>query len=202
MSRVITSVLVDPNNQTSWDQGNRAKLLQGDLLIQTQSHSLWGGAVTAQMYLPLGRSQVWQQVTDYPRWVHYFPDVVQSEILSRGEGLANEGNPGKYKRLYQVASKAFFLFTAQVEIYLKVFETVQATWQQIQFQLERGSFADFTASLKLQDLQSGTLLTYSVQATPTIPVPTQFVQQAMRLDLPTNMEKMRQVICGQSARRW
>ena len=76
------------------------------------------------------------------------------------------------------------------------------TWQQIQFQLERGSFADFAANLKLQDLQSGTLLTYSVQATPTIPVPTQFIQQAMRLDLPTNMEKMRQVICSQSARRW
>jgi hypothetical protein len=200
MSGVITSVLVDPSNQTNWDQGNQAKLLQGDVLIQTQSHSLWGGSVTAQMYLPLGRSQVWQQVTDYPRWVLYFPDLVQSEILSRGDGIA-EGATRKYKRLYQVASKAFFLFTAQVEIYLKVFETVQTTWQQIQFQLEKGSFADFTANLKLQDLQTGTLLTYSVQATPTIPVPTQFIQQAMRLDLPTNMEKMRQVLCGQPAPR-
>lgn len=167
-------------------------LLQGDVLIQTSPHSAWGGAVTAQMYLPMERSQVWQQLTDYSRWVHYFPDLVHSEIIGQG------GNH-PYKRLYQVARKVFFLFSAQVEIYLKVFEsTHHQAWQQIQFHLERGTFKDFAATLKLQDYQAGTLLTYSVQATPTIPVPTQLIQEAMRLDLPSNMRKMRQVLCGQS----
>ncbi len=50
-------------------------LLQGEVLVETRSHSAWGGAVTAQMYLPIARSHVWQQLTDYPRWVQYFPDV-------------------------------------------------------------------------------------------------------------------------------
>jgi len=165
----------------------QSKLLQGEILLETRSHSSWGGAVTAQMYIPLRRSEVWRQLTDYPRWVQFFPDLVQSEVIDRLEGR---------KRLYLVARKAFFLLTAQVEIYLKVLETVQASWQQIQFQMEKGNFHDFAANLHLQDFGSGTLLTYSVQATPTLPIPSQFIQQAMRLDLPANMQKMRQVLCG------
>ena len=87
----------------------------------------------------------------------------------------------------------FSFFTAQVEVYLNVCEVVQ---QQIQFRLEQGTFIDFAADLKLQDLGTGTLLTYAVQATPNIPVPTVFIQQAMHLELPENMRKMRQVICA------
>jgi Polyketide cyclase / dehydrase and lipid transport len=161
-------------------------ILAGEIVIETRSHSAWGGGVTAQMYLPLQRSQVWEQLTDYPRWVHYFPDLICSEVLHHGVSA------GK-KTLYQVARKAFFLFNAQVEVYLKVLELFQ---HKIQFRLEKGSFQDFSAELKLQDYQQGTLLTYSVQATPLIPVPALFIEQAMQLDLPGNMKKMRQVICG------
>ncbi|MHC5670702.1 MAG: cyclase, partial [Nostoc sp.] len=42
---------------------------------------------------------------------------------------------------------------------------------------------------------NGTLLAYSVQATPNIPIPSIFIQQAMNFELPTNMRKMRQVMC-------
>jgi hypothetical protein len=55
--------------------------------------------------------------------VQYFPDVTKSEVLHRGE----------VKRLYQVAKKAFLFLTAQVEIYLNVFEVLG---QHIQFRLE------------------------------------------------------------------
>jgi Polyketide cyclase / dehydrase and lipid transport len=160
-------------------------------LLSTPSHSAWGGAVTAQMYLPMTRSQVWLQLIDYPRWVQYFPDMVRSEILLRSD------SPNRsYKRIYQVASKAFLMFSAQVEVYLKVFETVLDARQHIQFRLERGHFSDFAADLNLQDHETGTVLTYSVQATPTIPVPTQLIQQAIRMDLPDNLRKMRQVLCA------
>jgi hypothetical protein len=185
--------LVDADRTTlrklEWTPQQRESLLQGDILLQTRSHSAWGGAVTAQMYLPVGRSHLWPQLTDYPRWTQFFPDLTHSEVLSHCDASIG------YKRLYQAAAKAFFLFTAQVEIYLKVMESAHASCQQIQFQLEKGSFNDFAATLKLQDFHAGTLLTYSVQATPTIPVPSQFIQQAMRLDLPANMRKMRQVLC-------
>lgn len=157
-------------------------LLQGEILLKTRSHSICGGAVTAHMYLPLARQHVWQQLSDYPRWVQYFPDVTKSEVLSRGE----------VKRLYQVAKKAFLFLTAQVEIYLNVFEVMG---QQIQFQLEKGTFNDFTADLRLRDYADGTLLTYSVQATPDIPIPAVFIQQAMHMELPENLRKMRQVMC-------
>ena len=166
-----------------WSLHQQIELIRGEILVKTRSHSDWGGAVSATMYLPLVRSHVWQQVTDYPRWVQYFPDVTSSEVLQRGE----------VKRLYQAAKKAFLFFTAQVEVYLNVIEVVQ---QQIQFRLERGTFTDFAADLNLQDCQNGTLLTYAVQATPNIPIPTMFIQQAMQLELPANMRKMRQVICG------
>ena len=166
-----------------WSKHQQITMIGGEILVETRSHSSWGGAVTATMYLPVVRSHVWQQVTDYPRWVQYFPDVTKSEVLQRGEA----------KRLYQAAKKAFLFFTAQVEVYLNVIEVVQ---QQIQFRLERGTFVDFAADLSLQDCQGGTLLTYAVQATPNIPIPSMFIQQAMQLELPANMRKMRQVICG------
>ena len=166
-----------------WSKHQQITMIGGEILVETRSHSSWGGAVTATMYLPVVRSHVWQQVTDYPRWVQYFPDVTTSEVLQRGEA----------KRLYQAAKKAFLFFTAQVEVYLNVIEVVQ---QQIQFRLERGTFVDFAADLSLQDCQGGTLLTYAVQATPNIPIPSMFIQQAMQLELPANMRKMRQVICG------
>ena len=183
MTAPSSSDSIEQAPNLAWNQDQQAALLQGEILVQTRSHSAWGGAVTAQMYLPLTRSRVWQQVTDYPRWVQYFPDVTKSEVL----------HPGERKRLYQVARKAFFFFTAQVEVYLNVFEVVQ---QQIQFRLEQGTFVDFAADLKLQDCSAGTLLTYTVQATPNIPIPTVFIQQAMQLELPENMRKMRQVLCG------
>jgi hypothetical protein len=141
------------------------------------------------MYLPANRSNLWLQLTNYPRWVQYFPDLTHSEVLQHSDTRSS------YKRLYQAATKAVFLFTAQVEIYLRVLESVQPAEQQIQFQMEQGSFHDFAATLKLQDFHLGTLLTYSVAATPTIPVPSQLIQQAMRLDLPANMRRMRQVLC-------
>jgi len=173
--------------QTAREQPS-AELLKGDILLNTRSHSAWGGAVTAQMYLPLARTKIWQQLTDYPRWVQYFPALTRSEVVTDRFSTGSS-----QKRLYQAASKAFFLFTAQVEIYLKVSEILH---QQIQFRFESGSFNDFSADLKLQDYADGSILTYSVQATPTIPVPSVLIQQAIQLDLPTNMRTMRKVICA------
>lgn len=169
------------------------QLLSGEILLKTRAYSAWGGAVTAQMYLPLERAIAWRQLTDYPQWVHYFPALTRSEILHRPDsGLSNRNSLDGCKRLYQVASKAFLFLTARVDIYLKVIETAQ---QQIQFRLESGSFHDFAADLTLHDYGDGTLLTYSVQATPTIPVPSVLIQQAIQMDLPDNMRTMRQVLC-------
>jgi hypothetical protein len=183
----MTLTLVEPAVDLKWDKAHQTALLQGEIILQTSPHSIWGGSVTAQMYLPVERSQVWQKLIDYPRWVEYFPSLTQSQILA---------TTGHYKRLYQVAGKALLCFTAQVEIYLKVFETIHPLRHQIQFQLEQGSFKDFAALLKLQDYREGTLLTYSVQATPSIPIPTQIIQEGIRLDLPTNMRSMRRGLCA------
>ena len=149
-----------------------------------------GAAVTATMYVPLVRSQTWQKLTEYSNWVHYFPDIVQSQVLEVKE--QSKTHP-MTRRLYQVARKAFMMFSAQVEIYLQVIETVH---QKIQFRLEQGTFSDFSADLTLEDYGQGTLITYSVRATPSIPVPGFFLEQAIRHDLPGNMKTMRQVMCA------
>ncbi|MBD2345865.1 SRPBCC family protein [Anabaena subtropica] len=182
MSASYISDPVIAGTDMTWSQEKQSLLMQGEILVETRSHTAWGGAVSACMYLPLVRSQVWQQITDYPRWVQYFPDITKSEVLQRGE----------VKRLYQAAQKAFFFFTAQVEIYLNV---VEVLGQKIQFRMEKGTFIDFTANLELKDCGNGTLLIYGVQATPHIPIPSIFIQQAMTLELPANMRKMRQVMC-------
>jgi hypothetical protein len=160
-----------------------SKLLKGEVLLTTRPHTAWGAAVTAQMHLPINRAIAWEQLTNYPRWVQYLPALSRSEVRQQ---------VGTSKRLYQVASKNFLLFTAQVEIYLNVTEVLH---QRIQFRMESGHFNDFSADLKLQDYANGTLLTYTVQATPSIPMPSLFIQQAIQLDLPANMRNMRQVLC-------
>jgi hypothetical protein len=189
----MTALLLSPNldnaPRPSTETLSQAALLNGDVLLETRSHTAWGGAVTAQIYVPLERDQVWQQVIDYPRWVTYFPNLTESNVLSTGDRARSF-------QLYQAARKDFLLLNVQVEIYLRVFEILQPTQQQVQFCMERGSFSDFYANLKLQDLGPGTLLTYSVSATPTIPVPSLLVQQAIRLDLPSNMRSLRRALAA------
>lgn len=167
----------------------RTQLLAGDVLIETLPYNAFGGSVMARMYLPMGRSQVWSQLTDYPRWSQYFPDIECSQVVE-----SHPHKPHKGHRLYQTARKNFLVFTAQVEIHLRVFENLQ---RHIRFRMEQGSFNDFSAELTLADEGEGTLLRYAVAATPLIPVPSLFIEQAMRLDLPQNMQQMRRVLCAQ-----
>ncbi|WP_313898021.1 SRPBCC family protein [Nodosilinea sp. LEGE 07298] len=162
-------------------------LLRGDVLLKSQT-SQDGGAVTAYMYVPLARPQIWPQVTNYSCWTQYFPNIIHSEVIETVKTATQ-----RYRRLYQVGRKGFMLLTAQVEIYLKVVET---TCEAIQFRLEQGTFSHFAADLHLQDFNQGTLLSYSVQAAPTIPVPSFLIEQAMKTDLPGNMRQMRQVLCA------
>ncbi|MEH2045453.1 SRPBCC family protein [Nostoc sp.] len=182
MSASYISDSIIAGSDMAWSQDKQKLLEQGEIFVETRSHKKSGGSVTAWMYLPMVRSHVWQQLTDYPRWVQYFPDITKSEVVDKGE----------VKRLYQAAQKAFFFFTAQVEIYLNV---VEVLGQQIQFRMVNGTFEDFDANLELKDCGNGTILAYTVQATPLIPIPSIFIQQAMNFELPANMRKMRQVMC-------
>jgi len=186
--RISSAHLVHSNQQTS--------LLQGEILLETKAHTACGAAVIAQMYLPNVRSQVWQQLTNYPRWEQFFPDITQSRAL--GPTRFHETGLISEKRLYQAASKSFLFITVQVEAYLRVVETFE---QRIQFYFEAGSFIDFGADLQLKDYGEGTLLTYSVQASPLLPIPSPLIQQAIHLDLPCNMRHMRQVICARTSER-
>ncbi|MGD1897148.1 MAG: SRPBCC family protein [Phormidesmis sp.] len=170
-------------------QQEERSLMNGDVLITTTTVES-GAAVTATMYVPMERQQTWQQLTDYSKWVHYFPDIVQSQVLDVKR--RTKTHPAT-RRLYQVARKAFMMFSAQVEIYLQVIETLH---QKIQFRFEQGTFSDFAADLTLEDYGQGTLLTYSVKATPLIPVPRFLIEQAIRHDLPGNMKTMRNVMCA------
>ncbi|PSN07947.1 cyclase [filamentous cyanobacterium CCT1] len=167
--------------------GDQIALLQGDVVLKSQTNQN-GGAVTAHIYVPLARPQIWPQVTNYSCWTQYFPNIVHSEVIETVKTATQ-----RYRRLYQVGRKGFMLLTAQVEIYLKVVET---TCEAIQFRLEQGTFSHFAADLHLQDFSQGTLLSYSVQAAPTIPVPSFLIEQAMKTDLPGNMKQMRRVLCA------
>lgn len=178
-----TPTLLSRATERSHTQHEADALNRGRVLVDTRSHGLSGGAVTAKMYLQASRSEIWPKLTDYPRWVDYFPNITRSEVVASTQHM---------RRLYQVGRKAFLAIAAEVEIYLNVYEQ---SLRSIQFRLERGTFRDFGADLTLQDWQGGTLLVYTVQATPLIPVPGFLVEQGMRQDLPGNMENMRRVLC-------
>ncbi|NER82295.1 MAG: cyclase [Leptolyngbya sp. SIO1D8] len=158
-------------------------LRQGGVLVNTYSHGLSGGAVIAKIYVKASRQDLWPKLTNYSRWVDYFPNITRSDVIASSKN---------FHRLYQVGRKAFLAIAAQVEIYLKVYEQ---SYRSIQFRLEKGTFKDFGADLTLQDWQDGTLLTYTVQATPLIPVPGFLIEQGMRQDLPGNMKHLRSMLC-------
>jgi hypothetical protein len=158
-------------------------LRRGRVLVETAAHGMMGAAVNAKMYVKANRTDLWTQLTQYGRWSEFFPNISRSELLASKDQV---------HRLYQVGSKAFLAIKAEVEIYLNVYED---PLHSIQFRLEKGTFRDFAADLTLQDWQNGTLLTYAVQATPLIPVPSFLIEQGMRQDLPGNMEHLRKALC-------
>lgn len=188
-------VIPQPINATGWlaeiSPGDRVGLLRGDILVKPQAQSQGAGAVMAHMYVPLHRSRIWPQVTNYRRWTQFFPNITHSEVLETVKTASQ-----RYRRIYQVGCKGFMVLTAKVEVYLKVVETA---CECVQFRLEQGTFSHFAADLHLQDFNEGTLVTYMVQAAPTIPVPTFLIEQAIKIDLPGNMKQMRQVLCAGSA---
>jgi len=167
-------------------KAERKALEQGKILVEAKPHRACGGTAVAQMHLPSRRNHLWQQLTDYPRWVEYFPNLTVSRVLPPRD---RQGG----KRIHQVGCKNFILFSAQVEIYLQVTEIPS---RQIQFRLESGTFENFSADLDLEDYSNGTLITYSVQATPNFPIPAVFIQQALQLEMPKNMQQMRLCLLG------
>jgi hypothetical protein len=62
--------------------------------------------------------------------------------------------------------------------------------------MERGTFEDFYANLQFEDMGNGTLLIYTVEATPNIPIPSMLIEQGMSWGLPDNLRKMRQFLCS------
>ena len=158
-------------------------LRRGRILVETDAHGMMGAAVNAKMYVKANRLDLWTQLTQYSRWSEFFPNISRSEVLASNDHV---------HRLYQVGCKAFLAISAEVEIYLNAYEDPNYS---IQFRLEKGTFRDFAADLTLQDWQNGTLLTYAVQATPLIPIPSFLIEQGMRQDLPGNMEHLRKALC-------
>ncbi|MGB3613364.1 MAG: hypothetical protein WBA10_06165, partial [Elainellaceae cyanobacterium] len=63
----MTALTVNPASLTSSASSSpqtpaSSALVNGDVLLQTHDHSAWGGAVTAQMFLPRQRNAVWEQI--------------------------------------------------------------------------------------------------------------------------------------------
>jgi hypothetical protein len=189
-------VNAEPNIQLASGEGcldrfsstDQIALLRGEIIVTPLVSTGGGGAVPAHMFVPLDRGLIWSQLTNYRRWTQFFPNISHSEVLE----TVRTGSQ-RYRRLYQVGCKGFMKLTAKVEIYLKVFENA---CDSLQFRFEQGTFSHFAADLELKDLPNGTLLTYGVQANPTIPVPSFLIEQGMKLDLPGNMKQMRQVLCA------
>lgn len=163
-------------------------LVQGEVITQVEPYAPGGGAVMATILIPQGRSQVWEQLTSYHRWVEFFPDITRSEVIA--------ARSPHCKQLLQAACKTFLMFSIAVEIQLQVDEI---PLESIRFSMVDGgaSFRDFAAVLELSSLPQGTQLSYRVQATPTLPVPSMFIEQAMKLDLPLNMRHLRKVLLQQ-----
>lgn len=160
-------------------------LLNGEVITQIQPHTTAGAAVAATIHIPMTRERVWQQLTNYSRWTAFFPDITRSDVTA----LISPQS----KRLTQAACKTFLMLSIAVEIQLQVDEIPQ---ESIRFSMVDGgiSFRDFAAVLELKDLGSSTELSYTVQATPSIPVPSMFIEQAMKFDLPNNMRHLRKVL--------
>jgi hypothetical protein len=152
---------------------------------------MWDCAVLAQFYIDLPPHYVWNCLTDYPLWVRYLPDMMQSRVI--------EGAGSAQKRLYQVARKVLLLFHLQVQAYLGV--TEDSEQRLIRFVMEEGNGAleQFAAELHLQPLRAGTVISYSARAKPTVFVPEPIILAVIKLELPMNLRRLRQVMLSDVA---
>lgn len=170
---------------------DESRLMAGEILLHSRSYSLWGGSVTAQIYLPIERSQLWANLTNYSLWPQLFAHITHSGVV--------ETRSPFYKRLYQSAQKQFALITIGMDAYLWVREYPP---RQIRFELEaeNSSFREFTAELWLEAANHsshssgnspGTFLSYTVQAIATWPIPAPLIKEAIGSDLPENLRHLR-----------
>ena len=166
-------------------QANR--LRAGEVLVNSQLYSLWGGAVTVKIHVPCQRSVVWDYLTDYDRWPSFFPHITQSRLLQTVTPFR--------KRVHQGALKQFTLLKISVDAELTVREYPP---YRIWFLLEEPNhnFKEFEAEVWLTDTDNdqGTFLSYTVQAAATLPIPAPFIQETMRQDLPDNLLALRQCL--------
>ena len=166
---------------------DQSRLIAGEILLDSRLYSLWGGSVTAQMYLALDRSLLWAYLTDYDRWTKLFAHITQSYVL--------ETRSPFHKRLYQAAQKKFPLITLTMDAHLWVREYAP---RRIWFELERqnASFREFNAELWLEPTQDGqgTFFSYTVQGIATLPIPAPLLQEAIASDLPHNLRHLRSYV--------
>jgi len=171
---------------------DHSRLMAGEILLQSRSYSLWGGSVTAQIYLPVERSELWAYLTNYSLWPELFAHITHSGVV--------ETRTPFHKRVYQAAQKQFALITIGMDACLWVREYPP---RQIRFELEteNSSFREFKAELWLEAAASdsshssghslGTVLSYTVQAIATWPIPAPLLKEAIGSDLPENLRHLR-----------
>jgi hypothetical protein len=160
----------------------QAQLYQGEILLQSRLYSLWGGALTAQIYIPVSSGLVWKTLTQYDRWPGLFPPITKSVVVEEGRFR---------KCIHQCAQKQFSVLTIAVEADLLVRE--YPDWC-IRFNLmaPNWSFREFEAEIQIKPVRNtGTILQYQVQAAAALPIPALFIQEAMRHDLPENLRSLR-----------
>ncbi|MGD1905441.1 MAG: SRPBCC family protein [Leptolyngbyaceae cyanobacterium] len=177
-----------PTRGRSLSPDDATALRTGQVLVAAHSEGLTGGQVSAQLYMPMAAPDLWEHLSDYPRWSEYFPNIACSrELVPTASGVP---------RVYQVGQKSLMGIPTAGDLYLQVHESPH---EQIQFRLERGIFSSFEATLRFQPWRVGVLLTYTIQVTLAVPLPWFILRQGIQDDLPHNLRHMRDVICGTGA---
>ncbi len=159
------------------------QLVDGHIILDTHIDSDRRAAVTARLYIPCSKDHVWHQVTTYSNW----PQLLPSILTSTAQGPMVDGS----YLLFQSGGIPYLPLSPRVDIELKVQED---PGRRVQFELIRGDFEQFKATITLHDFENGTLLSYRVQACLTFSVPKSFIEQGILLVLPANLKALRQGI--------
>lgn len=136
--------------------------------------------ITATIQIPHAVENVWAVLTDYEGLADFIPSLKKSQRID---------HPENGIRIEQIGSESLLKlkFCARV-----VLDMVEQFPHRLRFNMVEGDFKEFSGEWQLQDCDSGTTLTYTVNIWPSRLMPVGMIERRLSQGLQVNLASIKQ----------
>lgn len=177
---ISASAGADVLSRPSADWVDRARLLDGEILVNVPTEGPFRGHVQAAIAIAASPEKIWRVVTDCSRAPEFVPGVLSCERLAVLE-------PGRVDLFRQAVKYSWYLPRLEYEFRLEYFP-----YEQLNFRRVSGSLRRLDGTWWIENMGEGqTLVFYSLDLDPGFLVPKFLVRKALQKDLPKVLAALR-----------